>query len=207
MPEAEYILQGLFQTANQFRVVGFAWHLVLAAILIALLAGLRPGRWVVLVIPVLIASVSTVAWFANNPFNGAVSAVCAIMLGIFGVRLDTPIRLANPFNVVIGAILVGFGWVYPHFVDVNTAAAYLILAPTGVIPCPSFSVAIGLTLVYRGFRSRAWSLTLVGFGLFYGVFGVFVLNVYIDVFLIIGALWLAVSSFVSEKFKVSDALF
>jgi hypothetical protein len=71
------------------------------------------------------------------------------------------------------------------------AATYLYGAPLGVVPCPTLMAVLGLTLLGGGFRSRAWSLTLVGLGLLYGVVGVAWFGVILDAILVAGAAALA----------------
>jgi hypothetical protein len=90
--------------------------------------------------------------------------------------------------VVSGSLLFVFGWVYPHFLETRSILTYLYAAPTGLIPCPTLSTVIGLSLILGGLGSRAWSLTLGFAGIFYGVFGAAWLGVTIDWFLAVGAL-------------------
>ena len=80
-----------------------------------------------------------------------------------------------------------FGWVYPHFPDRGTGLSYVYSAPTGLIPCPTLAITIGLTLILDGLRSRGWSLALGAAGLFYGGVGAFVLGVTMDLVLLLGA--------------------
>ncbi|PLW83854.1 hypothetical protein CWI75_00380 [Kineobactrum sediminis] len=84
--------------------------------------------------------------------------------------------------------MIGFGWLYPHFLDNTTSLVYLYAAPTGLIPCPTLSIVIGFTLILGGLGSRSWCLVLAMMGLFYGVFGAARLGVRIDGVLILGAL-------------------
>lgn len=91
--------------------------------------------------------------------------------------------------------MIGFGWVYPHFLDNAALVEYLYAAPTGLIPCPTLSIVIGFTLILGGLRSRAWCLVLTIVGLFYGVFGAARLGVKIDGVLLLGALATAYAAF------------
>jgi hypothetical protein len=69
----------------------------------------------------------------------------------------------------------------------------------GLIPCPTLSAFIGITLMLHGFGSKKWMLTAAIFGLFYGIFGVLKLKVYLDLGLIAGALFLLVYAFTIKK--------
>ncbi|MCU0653355.1 MAG: hypothetical protein MUD10_03795, partial [Candidatus Pacebacteria bacterium] len=57
------------------------------------------------------------------------------------------------------------------------------------------------SLVFNGLGSKSIMLTLIIFGLFYGVFGVLRLAVYLDIFLILGALVLLIKYYTEMKNK------
>ena len=67
--------------------------------------------------------------------------------------------------------------------------------PLGLLPCPTLGFLLGVSLLRRNFDSKMWAMLIGPVGLFYGVIGVFVLDVTIDWFLIAGAAAL----FVREK--------
>jgi hypothetical protein len=83
-------------------------------------------------------------------------------------------------------VMVIFGLVYPHFLENGSPVRYLVAAPTGLVPCPTLSLVIGLALIFSGFHSQATMLILVVAGLFYGIFGAFRLGVTLDLFLLFG---------------------
>ena len=68
--------------------------------------------------------------------------------------------------------------------------AYLYQAPLGLIPCPTIAAIAGVTLIADGFGSKAWSRLVGTLAAFYGLVGVLVLGVVIDVALIAGAVML-----------------
>ncbi len=70
---------------------------------------------------------------------------------------------------------------------------------SGLIPCPTLSILIGFLLLYNGFGSQSLTLTFIVFGLFYGIFGVLKLAVYLDIFLVFGAVSLLVKYILSLK--------
>ena len=188
-PSSAVILTQLEEITRTLMPLAIAWHLAAAVVLIALARGWRPARrWaaVLLAAPVASAAVAALAW--RNPFNGAVLGGLAIALIILGWRLgrDRVVGAAGPWWW-FGVAMIGFGWLYPHFVHQRGAAFYLFAAPTGLIPCPTLSLIIGFTLLGGGLGSRAWSLLLAGVSLFYGLFGVFQLGVWLDIVLVGGA--------------------
>ena len=88
--------------------------------------------------------------------------------------------------MIVGGLLVAFGWSYPHFL-VKGGWTYLYAAPLGVLPCPTLSAIIGVTLLLTTFEAKAWSAMLPLFGMAYGLIGFFGLDVTIDVVLLAGA--------------------
>jgi hypothetical protein len=95
--------------------------------------------------------------------------VQAALLGRLSRR---QVEKAHPARVLLGSALVAFGWAYPHFLPEDPASTYLYAAPLGLIPCPTLSLVLGVTIVFSNLRSRAWSVILACTALFYGALGV-----------------------------------
>jgi hypothetical protein len=189
MPSPDQILQGLTAIANQWWLLAVAWHVYFAVLVGGLVFGLRPTQRtaaILLALPLL--SVSVLAWTGANPFNGLLLGIVSLALIGLAFRMPAaPVALGPTWAVAAGALLFAFGWVYPHFLDTFPAAAYLVAAPVGLVPCPTLSLVIGLTLVLGGFESRLWSTVLAFAGVFYGLFGALRLDVTIDFILLVGA--------------------
>jgi hypothetical protein len=138
-----------------------------------------------------LVSVTVLAWWSGNPFNGTIFAVLTVAIVVEASRLeDRPLDSASPASVAAGSILVIFGFVYPHFLPDGSQWSYLYAAPFGLIPCPTLSVMTGASLAAGVFGSRAWGFTLGVVALAYGVIGVVVLGVAIDAALVAGAVLL-----------------
>ena len=156
----------------------------------AFLRGWRPSNRVagsVLSAPFL--SVSAAAWFWGNPFNGTPFAALSVLLLALASRLSKdPVRFGAPILATLGAMLVAFGWGYPHFLETDRWMTYAYAAPLGVLPCPTLSAVIGPTLILGLLGSAGWSFTLAAAGLMYGTLGVFVLGVQLDYVLLAGTL-------------------
>jgi len=189
MPTAEQILLGLKEVANNWRPLAISWHIFFAAFVIVLIFGLRSSKrlaGILLGLPLL--SVSIAAWTVSNPFNGVVYAIIGVLVIYLSTRLPREnVRLAPLPIMIPGIILFLFGWVYPHFLETTSFFPYLYSAPTGLIPCPTLSIVIGLFLILDCLGSRALSLILGLSGLFYGLIGAFRLRVSIDGVLLLGA--------------------
>jgi hypothetical protein len=123
------------------------------------------------------------AWWAGNPFNGAVFAVITLALSGVALQLpDTPLGLGVPWAVTAGGFLTAFAWFYPHFLAGGSWAAHAL------------SAVVGVGLAVNGLGSRAWSLITAAAGFVYGVVGVFRLGVVMDLVLLGGALTLALAA-------------
>jgi hypothetical protein len=192
VPSSAEILTEAARVARESIAFAAAWHLVLLAAAIAFWRGVRLSRRAAgLAIAVLVLSPAWVAFRFGNPFNAVVLAFAAGVLFALALRLGVaPVEHGAPWSQAAGLVLIVFAWVYPHFLE--DRALYVVAAPLGVLPCPTFCAAAGITLFLNGFSSRAWTLTLAVFAAFYGAVGAFRLGVWIDLLLLAGAVALVV---------------
>ena len=96
------------------------------------------------VLPLL--SVAAAAWLAGNPFNAGVFFLLAIALSTMAARLPVePMQTGRGPLRAIGALMLAFGWIYPHFLEADSWWRYLYASPLGLIPCPTLSAVIGTT--------------------------------------------------------------
>ena len=189
MPSPDQVLAGLKEIATTWQPLAVLWHCCLALVVALLLSGWRPPRRIMGVLTALpLLSVAALAGLSRNPFNALVFALVSIAVLIIGLRLPRqPVGFSPRWVRGPGALLLAFGWVYPHFLEPSSPLAYLYAAPTGLVPCPTLSAVIGMALILDGLGSRTLSLTLGIAGMFYGVTGVWRLGVAIDWFLIVGS--------------------
>jgi hypothetical protein len=117
------------------------------------------------------------------------SEIVAGLAAVKGLGNDTLRLRSSTTATAIGIGLIAFGWLYPHFLQSQPMFMYVLAAPMGLIPCPTLAVLMGFTVLHSGF-SRGWSIAVAAFGLFYGVFGALRLDVWLDVGLLAGALYL-----------------
>jgi len=189
VPSSDVILKGLASIANSWRPLAIGWHVVAAVWLIAMAGGWRPSnRMTALLLTLPVATVTAASWTSHNAFNGTAFGVLTLMLGWQAMRLSpSPVHPSSrEAMMIVGGLLLAFGWSYPHFL-VMGGWTYLYAAPLGVLPCPTLSAVIGVTLLLAPFEAKAWSIVLPLFGMAYGLIGLFSLDVTIDVVLLAGA--------------------
>jgi len=201
MPKTEEILNGLQAIVDNYSVIAIIWHIAFYFFIICLLVKWHPSNKlmsILLCLPVI--SVAVLAWSYGNPFNGTLFAILAILIIVFAFKASN-MRVSFstwPF-MLIGIILIAFGFMYPHFIKVNSIFEYLYASPVGLIPCPTLSILIGIILLFNPLGSPAITLSFIVFGLFYGLFGVFKLGVAIDVFLLFGSISLLVKYYLFNR--------
>lgn len=190
-PSPDAILSTVAAIANDWRGLASAWHAtVIAAVMV--MWRRRPSQPTVAVLVIApVISVSALAWWSANPFTGTLFAVLALLMAVIARRLDrTAIATGTRVEVAAGVVLTLFGLVYPHFLRAESWTEYLYASPFGLIPCPTLAVVLGVSMLFRSFGSRAWATTSAVASLIYGVIGVAVLAVWIDVLLVAGAMML-----------------
>ena len=197
MPTREEIVAGLTLIANQYSNIAIAWHIIIVIIIAALFAGWKPGNMLmILLLSSLLMSVSGFAGIGDNFFNAAIFALLVIVSIYAALKSGNGIiRGDRSWPDIAGLLLIIFGLIYPEFLQTNSPLEFAYAAPTGLIPCPTLCVLTGFALLYRGFGSVTWSLTIVASGIFYGLFGVFYLGVYLDWFLVAGSLILMLNTY------------
>ena len=194
MLKAQEIVNGLQTIVNEYSMFSTLWHVAFYILIIALLAKWKPSNelfTILLCLPLL--SVAVFAWTAGNPFNGILFSIATILIFIFGFKAPgQPVDFSQGVFWSAGIFMIAFGLVYPHFLETNSVFKYLYASPVGLIPCPTLSILIGFALLFNGFGSNAITLTLIVFGLFYGIFGALKLAVHLDFFLVLGTVTLLV---------------
>ena len=202
MPTTTEILEGLSSISNHYTLISIYWHIVIYIFTVLILIGLwKPSnRMAGLFLSLPFFTVAILAWFNGNPFNGLLFTILALLYVLIGVRLTQDrVKYSLFFYRVAGIMMVLFGLWYPHFLETDSFWAYLYSAPSGLIPCPTLSIAIGIALVYNGFNSNPLKILLLCFGAFYSLFGILKLGVYLDAVLLLGTVVLLVQYLQKRK--------
>jgi hypothetical protein len=184
VPSSTELLAQITHLANTWAPVAIAWHLVLAALLLAILGNWRPReRTLGWLFGALAASVAFAAWSVGNPFNAISFGLLSILLIVASARAVIPTTPHWQRWPAAGLIL--YGGVYPHFLHAP-ALTYVIAAPVGVIPCPTLAMVAGLALL-TNVQSRAVLIALITWSTVYAAIGVLWFGLWLDVGLVAAA--------------------
>jgi hypothetical protein len=193
VPSSEAVLSWATSVANDWRWLAICWHVALGALLVAVMRSRVSERLVARLLVLPIVSVAVLAWVSWNPFNGLMFTVlAALLLGSTKYLRRSAVTGGSRGWLLAGGALIAFGWLYPHFLITDTWTAYAYASPFGLLPCPTLSVVVGVTLVCGGFRAVTWNAVVAAAGALYGAVGVFRLGVFLDVWLLAGAILLGI---------------
>jgi len=199
---ASEILDGLKSISEDYSLISIYWHIMIyLAIVLLLFAKWRPSnRMAAMFLSLPFITVAVLAWESGNPFNGTLYSVLTFFCLLIGFRLsEERVQYSSIIYRIAGFLLLLFGLWYPHFIEPDNFIIYLYEAPSGLIPCPTLSVAIGMALIYNGFNSNPMKIILICYGLFYGLFGLLKLGVYLDIVLLVGTIIFTIQSFMNRK--------
>ncbi len=196
------ILNYLEMIANSNLMVNTFMHAVaLAAIFALFLISNNILKRVVFQtsVSILFLSVTINALVYGNPFHVITFGILALitLVNLFMYKRDLQIT-NRKWNIIISCFFIFMGFWYPEFVNKN-GIELLIASPLGVIPCPTMLTTLGLlTLVSPSINRIQYTITLV-FGLIYGIIGVFVFNVYLDITLLVLVFYSGMNYFYGMK--------
>ena len=185
--DSNSILNYLSMVSNKNIVVNIMMHFVVITSIVSvyLLKDMKVKKYVFNgAILALVLSVIVNATIYGNPFHAITFALVAIAVGLEFIKGKNQISIPKRgINTVIAFAFILIGLWYPEFVKVNMFAS-LLLAPTGIVPCPTLLIVIGmLNLYYPNVNKLQFGIT-VFFGMVYGIIGTFILGVYFDLSLI-----------------------
>lgn len=195
---SQSILVYLGVVANSSLLQNFLVHilaiLAIAAIAVGHNAAIRRITFQG-VLSVLFLSVTIKALIYGNPFHAVTFGILAATSLSQLSRGRENIEIAKSrWTLVLALVFIFAGIWYPEFVEQNILML-LFVSPLGSIPCPTLLTALGLMLLVSPGLTKTQYLITAVMGLIYGVIGVFVLKVYLDITLLMLAIYSICSIF------------
>jgi len=117
-----------------------------------------------------------------------------LLVALIKKQLNFDLKNLKCINFIISFIGIIFGFWYLHWVKEPLFFNALIYSPLGIVNCPSMVAICGLLCLTTGNKSvfLEWSVGIIT--LYFGFFGVLRFNVYVDIALIIVALYIIIRS-------------
>lgn len=105
-------------------------------------------------------------------------------------KLNFQLEGIAPLNLLFGALGLVFGFWYLHWVESPVWLNAFLYSPLGVVNCPTMAAICGFLCLSQKPRSKVLETTVGLITLYFGFFGIFRLGAYVDVALILCALFL-----------------
>jgi len=192
-PEA--ITSMLETVAKETRGYAAFVHLLF---LVVLGLGLLMGRLRNLLFSLFIAFISLSATVFAVKY---VIAPNVIIFGMFFVlilhawltkQLNFDLKHSAPIDLFFGVFGLVFGFWYLHWVESPVWLNALFASPLGVVNCPTMVTVCGFLCLSEKPRSALLEAAVGSVTLYFGFFGIFRLGAYVDVVLVLCALFLLV---------------
>ncbi len=108
----------------------------------------------------------------------------------------------KPINKMIGSVALFFAFYYLHWVGKPLFLNAIFYSPTGIVNCPTMLAFCGFLCFLKQPGSKYLDFFAASITLYFGFFGIMRLGAYIDVFLIITAVFIIIrkASFLDSNF-------
>ena len=190
--KAQEILNYLQMLANNSMWVNFSMHIIALLALFSIFVVTKENlrRWIFqAAVSILFISVTINALAFGNPFHAVTFGILALTALVQLFVNKGNIQIAENKWIMASALFFIFmGLWYPDFVN-KDALMLLVVSPVGVIPCPTLLTTIGLLMLIVPSVHRFQFIITIIMGIVYGVIGVFILEVHLDITLLILALY------------------
>jgi hypothetical protein len=184
------IIRALHYLADHYVNVAISWHIIIYGFLLFILIAKRKvtNRLIGGLLSLPVFSVSIFAWQIQNPFNGTLFLILGMLLFVFSFKVKSQRIVVNPSFAIraSGIAILLSGLIYPHFLG-QEFSIYLYAAPTGIIPCPTLLMITGFSLIFLLKQSYKWMMALLVADVLYGLLGVFLLGVELDIMLLLAS--------------------
>ena len=123
------------------------------------------------------------------------------IIAIIKKELNFDFKKLPLINKVIGIIAIFFGFYYLHWVPEPLFLNALIYSPLGIVNCPTMVAICGLLCFLKKPGSFPLEFFVAGVTLYFGFFGIMRLGAYIDIVLIVAAMFLILR--MASKFNIA----
>lgn len=157
----------------------------------------------------LILSIIGNALYYGNPFHLITFSVTLIFFIIFQKKAlkENENFATNKQNdikdiaiIIISAIFIFLGVFYPEFVEVSIPQ-YLLFAPVGIVPCPTLLVILGFFNLTLTKSDKKTEIAFIILTCVYAIIGTFIFKVYLDITLILLAIFSIINLFMHSERK------
>jgi hypothetical protein len=188
------------------------WAITMHAVyLILILVGIIFKKIRNIVFPILMLILSASATVISIMYmiipNVIIFATFFILTLIAFVRkeLDFDFVSLKPINKVIGSIALVFAFYYLHWVENPLFLKAIFYSPLGIVNCPTMLAFCGFLCFLKQPGSKYIEFFVASITLYFGFLGIMRLGAYIDIILIITALFILIrkSSFLDSKIYYS----
>ena len=125
-----------------------------------------------------------------------------LILALRQKKLNFTFKNLKIFDIIFGIIGILFGFWYLHWVEDPVWLNAILYSPLGGVNCPTLVAISGFICFTKKPRLNVLEITLGAFTLYFGFFGIFRLQAYIDVVLILCGGYLLIrntSRFLKQK--------
>lgn len=157
----------------------------------------------------LILSIIGNALYYGNPFHLITFSVILIFFIIFQKKAlkENENFATNKQNdikdiaiIIISAIFIFLGVFYPEFVEVSIPQ-YLLFASVGIVPCPTLLVILGFFNLTLTKSDKKTEIAFIILTCVYAIIGTFIFKVYLDITLILLAIFSIINLFMHSEIK------
>ncbi|MBW2038750.1 MAG: hypothetical protein JRI46_04025 [Deltaproteobacteria bacterium] len=195
MRTPQQITSMLMDVSSEVKIFSFIVHLLfLAVIVLGLIFKKIRNILFFIFIAFLSLSVTIISIKYMIVPNIIIFALFFVLTVNSYLKKELKFELKNiaPVNLIFGIIGMVFGFWYLHWVESPVWLNALVYSPLGVVNCPTMVTICGFIALTVKPRSVILEATVALITLYFGFFGIFRLGAYIDVTLILCALFLIV---------------
>ena len=192
----EQINEMLWRASNGMKTYAVITHIISAVALTAGIA-IKKIRNVLFTLLMLFFSVSAVVSAVTYVIipNIIIYGLYAVLIttGLLRKEFDFNLRKKSGLSLFFGFLGIAGGFWYLHWVEQPVLLNALFFSPLGIVNCPTMLAVCGLLILNSNTKSQLLEFVAGLSTLWLGFFGIFTLDVYYDILLIMTALFILIN--------------